>query len=653
MTVTAVDMLAAHTGGFAYPADWEKSAEGVDVERFLIDAVNILGLDFNVAGCILDGSVERSMDAASNVQVTVHDASGVLLGSKLWDYTVDVNLDGNWYQLVQVGKQGYDLTLTFEDRIVAWMRRHTKPLKVSRGKMTRAEFIKRMVDEIRADDQAGHPLFFYSPELHKRQPIAKPKKMTDRRSTRDSGLNTSVDLKVKGKSATGIQIRNAEMALDAARHKAANRKVMVAEIMTAIQESDLTTQATNGDHVGMFQQSKAEGWPASRDVTTDANAFVDAAMAADQANPNQTLAQLCEAVQHSGQGSLYAQWEDEAKKIVDEYLGGADISQTVQREYYKQYAFTRGQPGGPKGENTWQAGGRLASEVNWRFFVSGNTVYYVSDDDLLRSKPIMVIDEDSDGIETIDYDYDIGKPVNEATVTCRAERWFASPGEVVTLRDSLGPARGRWLVGRIHRPIFDTLTTITLRRPQKPALEPAPELASSSTSVGGIVVGGRVDAKSYRDRIVKAAQEALAIGPSKYKYRQVRPMPRSLFQAGTIYTDCSGFATLCYKAAGAGDPNGFGYDGQGYTGTLVRHGRRTGSPQPGDLVFYGSNASVPDHVAVYIGNGEVIQMGGDPDPTQSPVHGRGDFLFFMTYFLDPTIFRGVAPRQRHGGPAGP
>ena len=79
--------------------------------------------------------------------------------------------------------------------------------------------------------------------------------------------------------------------------------------------------------------------------------------------------------------------------------------------------------------------------------------------------------------------------------------------------------------------------------------------------------------------------------------------------------DCSSFATWCYFAAGAEDPNGRDYDGLGFTGTLVTRGRTTSTPQPGDLVFYGGTASVPAHVAVYVGNGKVVSHGQPSGPS--------------------------------------
>ena len=78
------------------------------------------------------------------------------------------------------------------------------------------------------------------------------------------------------------------------------------------------------------------------------------------------------------------------------------------------------------------------------------------------------------------------------------------------------------------------------------------------------------------------------------------------YPVGTFVYDCSGFATLCYFLAGADDPNGLDYIGQGYTGTLLRHMHHVGraAAQGGDLVVWGRYPG--RHVAV------VLEAGEDP-----------------------------------------
>lgn len=84
------------------------------------------------------------------------------------------------------------------------------------------------------------------------------------------------------------------------------------------------------------------------------------------------------------------------------------------------------------------------------------------------------------------------------------------------------------------------------------------------------------------------------------------------------YEDCSSFATWCYWVAGAPDPNGLDYNGYGFTGTQISHGRRVSSPRPGDLIFYGRDwRGNPTHVAIYIGGGKVVSHGGESGPVVS------------------------------------
>jgi peptidoglycan hydrolase-like protein with peptidoglycan-binding domain len=111
---------------------------------------------------------------------------------------------------------------------------------------------------------------------------------------------------------------------------------------------------------------------------------------------------------------------------------------------------------------------------------------------------------------------------------------------------------------------------------------------------------------TLREQIVANARWGIANEPQIH-YEQLRPIdglrePRKL----PLRTDCSGFSTLCYAWAGAPDPNGLGYSGQGYTGTLLQHMKAIGEEavQPGDLVVWG----VPPghHVAL------ALEAGPDP-----------------------------------------
>ena len=73
-------------------------------------------------------------------------------------------------------------------------------------------------------------------------------------------------------------------------------------------------------------------------------------------------------------------------------------------------------------------------------------------------------------------------------------------------------------------------------------------------------------------------------------------------------TDCSGFTKLIYKEFGINLSRAV--SGQRYAGRYVQKS----DLQKGDLIFYGTKAGVASHVAIYIGNGQVIHQ-------STPKHG--------------------------------
>ena len=108
---------------------------------------------------------------------------------------------------------------------------------------------------------------------------------------------------------------------------------------------------------------------------------------------------------------------------------------------------------------------------------------------------------------------------------------------------------------------------------------------------------------TVRQKIVAAARWGIANEP-RIHYGEIRPVP--LGRALPLTTDCSGFVTLCFHLAGAPDPNGLGYSGQGWTGTLLQHldEIEAGSARRGDVVVWGAYPG--RHCAI------VLEPGADP-----------------------------------------
>jgi hypothetical protein len=112
---------------------------------------------------------------------------------------------------------------------------------------------------------------------------------------------------------------------------------------------------------------------------------------------------------------------------------------------------------------------------------------------------------------------------------------------------------------------------------------------------------------SVLDSIVGNAEWAVAHG-SEIFWSEVRPI-EGLHQPYRlpVTTDCSGLVTLCYCWAGAPDPNGLGYDGQGYTGTILSHCEEViRQPQLADLVVFGPGSG--EHVAIVVQVGDPIVL---------------------------------------------
>jgi len=104
-----------------------------------------------------------------------------------------------------------------------------------------------------------------------------------------------------------------------------------------------------------------------------------------------------------------------------------------------------------------------------------------------------------------------------------------------------------------------------------------------------------------RQAIVAAARWGISHEP-RIHYGGVRPIP--LGRRLPLTTDCSGYVTLCYFLAGAPDPNGLAYNGEGWTGTLLRHLTHVAEGRPGDIVVFGAYPG--HHCAI------VLEPGNDP-----------------------------------------
>lgn len=198
-------------------------------------------------------------------------------------------------------------------------------------------------------------------------------------------------------------------------------------------------------------------------------------------------------------------------------------------------------------------------------------------------------------------------------------------GDVFVFQNS-GPIDGRWIVTDATRNCLkDTFTQFILEPPVEPLPEP------KATEKGEELVGGTAASASS---IAGAAKKALS-EKSQYVYSEAsnRENKGTLYGPAPRTMDCSAFATLCYKAAGAPDPSGMNYSPIGNTDSMIKKMKKVTNPKPGACCFFGSSVSATTHVTVYVGGGQAISMGKQGDPEEGPAETTGPAGFLGYYEL--------------------
>ena len=114
----------------------------------------------------------------------------------------------------------------------------------------------------------------------------------------------------------------------------------------------------------------------------------------------------------------------------------------------------------------------------------------------------------------------------------------------------------------------------------------------------------------------------------------VRNKWRPPFFPHTLFEDCSSSVTGEDWIAGNPDPNGLGYNGQGFTGTLAVHGTRVAKATKAALGFYGNYPY--KHVVRCIGfRGDgtpLVFSWGSGLPKIHESNYRGDFSHWRRYY---------------------
>jgi hypothetical protein len=480
---------------------------------------------------LLDAILTRTISGASTLKLEVNDPRRRLLNHPLLEAKYDLELDGLKFRYKGVEQTGRlaPLVLTHEALVVALLRELTGPHKAYRDKVTRAQFAKALVREVK------HPVIpFICPELDVIQPIETEKQARDAVAEADTkrgkGIGKATHLQVKEGDADPSQVEAGERALKTAESHGANDRVMAAVMVALIVESEIGKTSSNWlQQIGSTAAS-AGGSPTNLEASVVAflNGYgygSGGAIAYERAHPGAKVYEIAQAVQASGAGlasngaANYGPWVNQAWEWVETYGGGAGSVSTLET---LRYAFEE-----KKNEDNWRCDTRLAKEVNWRCFESAGAIYFIDELDLLRSRLRMVIGDSTPGVEDTAPKFDEGKPVTEFRVQVRARSWAAPPGSVAQVKQH-GPCNGLWIVSKIESRLRkkNSVCDVTLKRPTKPLPEPAPETKTRSIGFGGggSTVGGELGVlegtpKEIVDRVVVYAHRTygFAVSPATVK----------------------------------------------------------------------------------------------------------------------------------------
>ena len=266
---------------------------------------------------------------------------------------------------------------------------------------------------------------------------------------------------------------------------------MAGAVATAIQESTLTNiSGGDRDSVGLFQQRPSCGWGTyaqCHDPVYATNKFCDKYLSYRKKGEGWLTAS------HHTQASAFpsapAKWFPEGQAFAQAFAGsGGDLSSFATAGTgdgatgTQPYEFSRGSADSP--EDSWTCSGRLADEVQFRRFMRGGGLWYVSDEWLVKQRPVYRLSEFSPGVVSLTFDFETRKAPAEAQLKAVSKRYAFLPGDVIAIVNE-GPGDGNWLVSQVRRNLYSQITEVTLIKPRPVLPEPAPQ-AATATTVGGM-----------------------------------------------------------------------------------------------------------------------------------------------------------------------
>jgi CHAP domain len=503
---------------------------GERIDTMMLTAVARRAAGIDVADALTSAKVTLTIAGASTLELTVEDPDWLIEGSGLTDPDrngrldpVAVTVDRLRFRLVKSSRAegATSVTLTFEDEVYALLRAHRSRISSSRGSMTRAQFIERMVREVKLRD-----IPFWSPEKGRAQPRALPDfpDITPPAPTDSGGKKKAYTQETWAAAllqALSIEQTPANMQALVGWERAEGGHWQNDAKFNPLNTTQSMPGSTSINSVGVkAYRSWEQGFQAT--VKTLHNGHYGPILSALKSSSPAAVANAIDASPWgTATGLIQRSVAGAPSKLRDVDGGGggpsSDGAETHDVVRSKAYRFTRGLPG--QSENSVQAATRLADEVAWRFFALGGVVGFVTDPYLLTLPAVLVLEgfDDAGLLGRPGYEWDSRKLAANVTFQALADAWSVPPAGILAWRDVPKPIEGRWIVETVE---FDLLKPagcdITLTKPTSPKKEPAPELftvaigesAGDTPQGGDPAVGGVKKAIAWaRSRIGHYAEE--------------------------------------------------------------------------------------------------------------------------------------------------
>lgn len=390
--------------------------------------------ELNLATAIQEIEIQTQILGASFLKLHIIDPEWTIIDSGL----IAVDEDGLLNELVVEfpEKTGYfwqlaavegntdisavaNLIMTFEDRIVARMRQQWGHLPVPSGTTTRAQFVKRLVEEVNLKEHLKPPIKFVCPGVNRIEPIAEAapaktkgaKTKAQQEAEKARGVHAGAEFKIKGVAPSAIQRALINEILSTADEHAPSTIVAEALLEAVITEN---TVSSSGAGLLQFEPGTASGLGLTKgNVKEEVTAFLTKSYTGETLtvgkggaiewaakHPNAAAYEIAQAAQGSGAGkeskgsANYGPHQLEAQEILHAYggvrPGGTTPSPTTEKADIGQ--LTRGTPTNPD-EDSWDCATRLAQDVDWNFFTDGrDTVFFMDGPDLMAQRPVLYID---------------------------------------------------------------------------------------------------------------------------------------------------------------------------------------------------------------------------------------------------------------------